>query len=260
MRRARGRPGARDCPRGRRAPARTPAARRGARVRSEPVSVETRQNPERPRRAHAPSRRITRRPAGAVTPGTLGAGPRFSELRARRSRPAAGSRNLDTSAVAATLPFVGPSLAMEFLRAADARQGRGAQRTILDVPAVLERPAFRRQILKRTSEPVIRQWFEATSTRSNAATSWRSSPGSRPKSTSTWDRAWLAGEPGDFPGAATTSRVQICAFNHGSRGRPDARGEDRWLPRSTTPHSISGVSQPGCGITARGFAVRSVAS
>jgi Type IV secretory system Conjugative DNA transfer len=44
--------------------------------------------------------------------------------------------------------------------AEDPRNGRGAQHTILDVPAVLERPGFRRQVLKKTSDPVIRQWFE----------------------------------------------------------------------------------------------------
>jgi hypothetical protein len=44
--------------------------------------------------------------------------------------------------------------------AEDPRGGRGAQHTILDVPAVLERPGFRRQVLKKTSDPVIRQWFD----------------------------------------------------------------------------------------------------
>jgi hypothetical protein len=50
--------------------------------------------------------------------------------------------------------------ANEALCAEDPRRGRGAQHTILDVPAVLERPGFRRQVLKRTSDPVIRQWFD----------------------------------------------------------------------------------------------------
>jgi len=44
--------------------------------------------------------------------------------------------------------------------AEDTRAGRGAQHTILDVPAVLERPGFRRQVLKKTRDPVIRQWFD----------------------------------------------------------------------------------------------------
>jgi hypothetical protein len=44
--------------------------------------------------------------------------------------------------------------------AEDPRGGRGAQHTILDVPAVLERPGFRRQVLKKSSDPVIRQWFD----------------------------------------------------------------------------------------------------
>src|ERR1700694_1987594 len=44
--------------------------------------------------------------------------------------------------------------------AEDRRGGRGAQHTILDVPAVLERPGFRRQVLKKTRDSVIRQWFE----------------------------------------------------------------------------------------------------
>ena len=48
----------------------------------------------------------------------------------------------------------------EALCADDPRGGRGAQHTILDVPAVLERPGFRRQVLKRTRDPVIRQWFD----------------------------------------------------------------------------------------------------
>jgi hypothetical protein len=50
--------------------------------------------------------------------------------------------------------------ANEALCAEDVRGGRGAQHTILDVPAVLERPGFRRQVLKKTSDPVIRQWFD----------------------------------------------------------------------------------------------------
>ena len=50
--------------------------------------------------------------------------------------------------------------ANEALCAEDPRFGRGAQHTILDVPAVLERPGFRRQVLKKTSDPVIRQWFD----------------------------------------------------------------------------------------------------
>ena len=44
--------------------------------------------------------------------------------------------------------------------AEDPRGGRGAQHTILEVPAVLERPGFRRQVLKKTSDPVIRHWFD----------------------------------------------------------------------------------------------------
>src|SRR6185312_4591531 len=50
--------------------------------------------------------------------------------------------------------------ANQALCAADPRSGRGAQHTILDVPAVLERPGFRRQVLKQTRDPVIRQWFD----------------------------------------------------------------------------------------------------
>jgi hypothetical protein len=50
--------------------------------------------------------------------------------------------------------------ANEALCTEDPRGGRGAQHTILDVPAVLERPGFRRQVLKRTRDSVIRQWFE----------------------------------------------------------------------------------------------------
>jgi hypothetical protein len=45
--------------------------------------------------------------------------------------------------------------------AADPRGGRGTQFTILDVPALLERPAFRRQVLKQTSDPLIRHWFDS---------------------------------------------------------------------------------------------------
>jgi hypothetical protein len=45
------------------------------------------------------------------------------------------------------------------LCAEDPRHGRGAQHTILDVPGVLERPGFRRQLLKKTRDPAIRQWF-----------------------------------------------------------------------------------------------------
>jgi hypothetical protein len=50
--------------------------------------------------------------------------------------------------------------ANEWLCAQDPRNGRGAQYTILDVPALLERPGFRRQVLKRTSDAIIRQWFD----------------------------------------------------------------------------------------------------
>jgi len=50
--------------------------------------------------------------------------------------------------------------ANEAMCAEDPRGGRGAQHTILDVPAVLERPGFRRQVLKKTRDPVIRQWFD----------------------------------------------------------------------------------------------------
>ena len=50
--------------------------------------------------------------------------------------------------------------ANQVLCAEDPRYGRGAQHTILDVPAVLERPGFRRQVLKKTRDPVIRQWFD----------------------------------------------------------------------------------------------------
>jgi len=51
--------------------------------------------------------------------------------------------------------------ANELMCAEDSRGGRGAQHTILDVPAVLERPGFRRQLLKKTRDPVIRQWFDS---------------------------------------------------------------------------------------------------
>ncbi|HTD77416.1 MAG TPA: hypothetical protein VK898_07260, partial [Chloroflexota bacterium] len=50
--------------------------------------------------------------------------------------------------------------ANEALCAEDPRGGRSVQHTILDVPAVLERPGFRRQVLKKTRDPVIRQWFD----------------------------------------------------------------------------------------------------
>ncbi len=50
--------------------------------------------------------------------------------------------------------------ANEALCREDPRLGRGAQYTILDVPAVLERRGFRRQLLKRTRDPVIRHWFD----------------------------------------------------------------------------------------------------
>jgi hypothetical protein len=50
--------------------------------------------------------------------------------------------------------------ANEAMCAADPRLGRNAQHTILDVPALLERRPFRRQVLKRTRDPVIRDWFD----------------------------------------------------------------------------------------------------
>jgi len=50
--------------------------------------------------------------------------------------------------------------ANEALCAADPRLGRSAQHTILDVPAVLERRPFRRQVLKRTRDPIVRDWFD----------------------------------------------------------------------------------------------------
>src|SRR5258708_23554772 len=52
------------------------------------------------------------------------------------------------------------SEANDAMCAADPRGGRGAQHPIRDVRAVLERPGFRRQVLKKTRDPVIRQWFE----------------------------------------------------------------------------------------------------
>jgi len=50
--------------------------------------------------------------------------------------------------------------ANEAMCAADQRLGRNGQHTILDVPALLERRPFRRQVLKRTRDPVIRDWFD----------------------------------------------------------------------------------------------------
>jgi len=50
--------------------------------------------------------------------------------------------------------------ANQSLCAEDPHRGRFAQHTVLDVPAVLERHGFRRQVLKRTRDPVIRHWFE----------------------------------------------------------------------------------------------------
>jgi len=50
--------------------------------------------------------------------------------------------------------------ANQSLCAEDPRRGRSAQHTVLDVPAVLERHGFRRQVLRRTRDPVIRHWFE----------------------------------------------------------------------------------------------------
>jgi hypothetical protein len=50
--------------------------------------------------------------------------------------------------------------ANEALCAADPRLGRSAQHTILDVPAVLERRPFRRQVLKRVRDPIVRDWFD----------------------------------------------------------------------------------------------------
>jgi len=50
--------------------------------------------------------------------------------------------------------------ANQALCAEDPRLGRNAQHTILDVPALLERRQFRRHVLKRTRDPVIRDWFD----------------------------------------------------------------------------------------------------
>src|SRR5207253_3674751 len=50
--------------------------------------------------------------------------------------------------------------ANEALCAADPRLGRSAQHTILDVPAVLERRPFRRQVLKRVRDPIVRDWVD----------------------------------------------------------------------------------------------------
>jgi hypothetical protein len=50
--------------------------------------------------------------------------------------------------------------ANQALCAEDPRHGRGAQHTILDVPAMLARRGFRQQVLKRTSDPALRQWFD----------------------------------------------------------------------------------------------------
>jgi hypothetical protein len=44
--------------------------------------------------------------------------------------------------------------------AEDPRFGRGAQHTILEVPALLERRPFRRQVLKRGRDALIRDWFD----------------------------------------------------------------------------------------------------
>jgi hypothetical protein len=46
------------------------------------------------------------------------------------------------------------------LCAQDPRLGRNAQHTILEVPAILERRGFRQYVLKRSRDPVIRDWFE----------------------------------------------------------------------------------------------------
>jgi hypothetical protein len=46
------------------------------------------------------------------------------------------------------------------LCAEDPRLGRNAQHTILEVPAILERRGFRHHVLKRSRDPVIRDWFE----------------------------------------------------------------------------------------------------
>ena len=50
--------------------------------------------------------------------------------------------------------------ANQALCAEDPRFGRGAQHTILDVPALLARRGFRQQVLKRTRDPALRQWFD----------------------------------------------------------------------------------------------------
>lgn len=50
--------------------------------------------------------------------------------------------------------------ANQALCAEDPRLGRNAQHTILEVPALLERRQFRRHVLKRTRDPVIRDWFD----------------------------------------------------------------------------------------------------
>jgi hypothetical protein len=50
--------------------------------------------------------------------------------------------------------------ANQSLCAQDPRHGRGAQHTILDVPSMLARRGFRQQVLKRTSDPALRQWFD----------------------------------------------------------------------------------------------------
>jgi hypothetical protein len=50
--------------------------------------------------------------------------------------------------------------ANQALCAEDPRHGRGAQHTILDVPAMLARRGFRQQVLKRTQDPALRQWFD----------------------------------------------------------------------------------------------------
>jgi hypothetical protein len=50
--------------------------------------------------------------------------------------------------------------ANQTLCAEDPRLGRNAQHTILEVPAILERRGFRQYVLKRSRDPVIRDWFE----------------------------------------------------------------------------------------------------
>ena len=42
----------------------------------------------------------------------------------------------------------------------DPRRDADAQHTILEVPRVLGDAGFRRQVLKRTSDPAIRHWFD----------------------------------------------------------------------------------------------------